>query len=64
MALRMHPVSAARWERLAQARLPIIDLTTETAEVRHRPGGKHQAELERIQEYVDAMASRRTPVSR
>ena len=64
MALRMNPISASRWERLAQSRLPIIDLTSDTAEVKHRPGGRHQAELERIQEYVDAMASGRTPVSR
>jgi len=41
----------------------MIDLT-ETAEVRHRPGGKRQAEHERIQEYVDALASTPTPVSR
>ena len=64
MALRMHPLSAARWERLAQARLPMIDLTTETAEVRHRPGGPRQAEHERILEYVDALAASPTPVGR
>ncbi len=63
MALRMHPLSAARWEQLAQARRPVIDLT-ETAEVRHRPGGRLQAEHERIQDYVDALAPRPTPVGR
>jgi hypothetical protein len=63
MALRMHPLTAQRWEHLAQSRLPMIDLT-ETAEVRHRPGGKRQAEHERIQDFVDALASRPTAVSR
>jgi hypothetical protein len=59
----MHPVSAPRWERLAQARLPVVDLT-ETDDVKHRPGGKRRAEHERILEYVDALASTRAPAGR
>jgi hypothetical protein len=62
MALRMHPVSPSRWQQLAATRLP-IDLT-ETAEVKHRPGGKREREHARIQEYVDALGPQRASASR
>jgi hypothetical protein len=62
MALRIHPMSASRWAQLSKSRLP-IDLTrpdlTETAEHTRQA----QAEIDRIQAYVDALDGR-TAVSR
>ena len=64
MALRMHPVSAARWHRLAASRLVIeggpseidlIALEVESADPRRRA----RAEVTLIEAYVDALEPQR-----
>jgi hypothetical protein len=64
MTLRMHRVSTARWEQLAQSRRPIDLVEEERAEA--RSGKRHAAKAEHaaIQAQVDAISARRVRASR
>jgi hypothetical protein len=63
MAFRMHPLSAARWQRLAasrheyEGRPPAIDLVVLEAET--DPHRRSRAEVSLIQAYVAALAPQR-----
>ena len=64
MTLRMHPVSASRWEQLAASRHP-VDLTEEPSP-RPRPdiGRRRRADFAAIQAEVAAIAVRRVSAIR
>ena len=64
MTLRMHPVSASRWEQLAATRHP-IDLTEEPTRPT-RPGKDHRARAEyaEIKAQIEAITAGRVPASR
>jgi len=57
MALRIHPMSASRWEQLSASRLP-IDLTAQEAMDASDRGRRMRGEVEQIQACVDALDSR------
>ncbi len=68
MSLRLHPVSAERWARLAQSRHP-IDLTIDDTEApattaRSDRGVRRVDELVRIAERIEELAGRHSPVNR
>jgi hypothetical protein len=67
MTLRMHPVSASRWEQLAATRHP-IDLTEEpaprAASARADKGRRRRSEHAAIQAQVDALALQPVPANR
>jgi len=63
MALRIHPMSASRWEELSATRLP-IDLTKEEQIETQDRSRRMRGEVEQIQAYVDALDARRTTASR
>ena len=64
MTLRMHPVSASRWEQLAASRHP-VDLPAEPSP-RPRPdiGRRRRADFAAIQAEVAAIAVRRVSAIR
>lgn len=64
MTLRMHRVSASRWEQLAASRRPVDLTAAEPVVPRAAKGRKMREEHAAIQAQVDAMSARRVTASR
>jgi len=64
MTLRMHRVTTARWEQLAQSRRPLDLVEEERAETRSAKARALKAEHAAIQAQVDAISAGRVRASR